>query len=101
MRAKQSSIALRTAVAGVLLFFAACSCPVGRDPNEVKFPIRDGSYTQGAYSEMGQGTVTLPSALVRNKTMHVDRNAGVVHLTYTKDGKQIVETYRMAQPYLE
>jgi hypothetical protein len=101
MLRKRSSLSLQIAVAGVLLFLAACSCPPGHDPTEVRYPIVDGSYTQKSYSEMGQGTVSLPSAMVRNKTLRVDRSAGQIRITYVRDGKEVVETWRLSNVYLD
>jgi hypothetical protein len=98
---KDLSALRRLVLACGLLSFAACSCPPGHDPSEVRYPIRDGNYTQKSYAESGQGTVTFPPALVRNKALQIDRATKTVRVSYQREGKQIVETWRIDDVYLQ
>ncbi len=76
-------------VLGVAALLACISCE-GREPLPL-YPVRSGHY-----ESRGAGTVlwSFPHG-EEPKTMDVDREAGTVRITYTRDGSEVVEIWRI------
>jgi len=88
---------MRNVISSALLFgtslVASCGCPIGTKP----LYVETGSYK--VFGEPGGNGARFPSSNAQGKTMVIDREANTVRFSYSLNGKQYVETYRVSNVY--